>query len=223
MDLEKSHSQLEIRLAFVSKVESTQPLIYSTTHVKRWMRRHPAFLEQAVHIGARPPIADDLAWIALIHVHQVGITGLDIWVAKDFSDAAKNMPVCEDVISVKEPDHVTCCDRYALIHGVVDTTIWLGDQMRDPSHVLPDHFRRAVGGGAVDDDVLHMRVVLGGDGADGIRDGPRGIACHGDGGNLERRGHQALNNERGPVPRRGRCDSAPRKSGDDMTRLFITV
>ena len=68
---------------------------------------------------------------------------------------------CEDVVGVQKPDDIAGGAIKTFVHGIVDAFVALRDEIGDAGSVGPKALERAVGGFAVDDDILDVRVALG--------------------------------------------------------------
>ena len=71
-----------------------------------------------------------------------------------------DMLVKEGVFSIEKLEHLTGGAGNALVHGIEDSLVVLGDELADTAFVALHYRERGIGGIAVDYDVLDIRIGL---------------------------------------------------------------
>ena len=98
-----------------------------------------------------------------------------------FSHRAQHIVGSEEIITIDNPHHITCSHTYALVHGIIKSTVLL----RYPFHpslktrlILTQYLHRVIRRSTVHHDILHIVMVLPQHRLYGVTNRQRTIICY---------------------------------------------
>jgi len=115
----------------------------------------------------------------------IAVDDLDLrMLGKGRGHCAQNMGRKEIIIRAQQDDDIALAGQDTLVEGIKNACVRLADDVGDMGSVLLNDGPGVVGGFAIDDDDLDIRVVLLDDAIESLRQGGRGVVSGNDDGDL---------------------------------------
>ena len=169
---ESEETQLQLKVGTYPVVEriAAKPDEALAAGVERRVRHHRAEPEHpgpppgGGTVADRPRGAQCLQRVAVLHEADVRINAIHIPIPFEGGrHMRQRVGRREDVVGVEDPDHIACRHRDPLVDGVVHSPVALAQPAHPAAEarlILPEDGNAAVGGTAVDDDILQLHAPL---------------------------------------------------------------
>ena len=159
MTNEEPEHQLVVCRRAKGKIEAAIFFIDGATNKKGRMGRHPPPEEPAVVKGTGTPVANDPASIASIDITQVTIAGVDARVAKGLRHQLQNIAARIAVIGIEDADDLAAGFGQPLVHGIVQPTIRLRENLERVLGIPGSEGERSVGRPTIDDEMFRQKAL----------------------------------------------------------------